>query len=375
VNRAASAKHLIRQYAWGLGIDGIASCDAEPLEKTREAFESAIRRNLIPEEVAPHPDTIVRLTTPRRHLKGARSVLSAFQYYHKGADRERDPSRGTIAPYTRANHYLDLKIRLKTLAAFMQREFGCRTKVFSNYVTLAEKPLARKAGTGFYGKHGVIITPAQGSFVVLGEILTDLDLEPDEPSEVTCGSCRLCIDACPTGAITAPYILDRGRCIQYITERRGTVPMDIRDVWANRLYGCSICQDVCPHNTHLSPTPREVIFGLVGDSIPIAEILEIDDAEFETRFSNNQIGMRDPSAIRRNAIIAAGNSRVGSFVPALERLACEDDPMIRRHSLWAIAKLTGPSARSVLDKALSAESDPEVADEIKSLLDGLGRFA
>lgn len=375
MNRAASAKYLIREYAWGLGIDGIGSCDAEPLTETREAFESAIRQGLIPEESAPGPDTIVRLTTPRRHLKGARSVLSAFEYYHKGTARATDPTRGTIAPYTRANHYLDLKLKLELLANFMEKEFGCRTKVFSCYVALAEKPLARKAGVGFYGKHGVIITPVHGSFVVLGELLTDLHLEPDEPSEAGCGSCTRCIEACPTRAITAPYILDRGRCIQHLSERRGTIPMGIREVWANRFYGCSTCQDACPHNSGLSPTSREVIFGLVGDSVSIAEILEMDDAEFQARFSNNQIGMRDPSAIRRNAIIAAGNSRVGSFTPTLEKLSRQGDPMIRRHSLWAIAKIVGPGARGVLEKALRAESDAGVAGEIKSLLDGVDRFA
>jgi epoxyqueuosine reductase len=375
VSRAASAKQRIREYASHLGIDGMGSCDAEPLVEAREAFESAVARGLIPVGSAPRPDTIARLTTPRRHLRGARSVLSAFEYYHKIKYPPTDPSRAVVAAYTRANHYLDLRLKLETLADFMQSEFGCRTKVFSCYVTLAEKPLACKSGIGFYGKHGVIITPGHGSYVVLGEVLTDLDLEPDEPLEESCGTCTACMDACPTGAIVSPYLLDRGRCIQYISERRGTIPMDMRDIWGNRFYGCSTCQDACPKNSGLKPTSREVSFGWVGDSIAIREILEMDDRGFSSRFRDNQIAMRDLPAVKRNAVIAAGNSGMDSFVPALRKLARDRDPMIRQHSLWAVAKIGGPAVRGFLDEALRAEADPEVLTEIKTLLDGLGRFA
>jgi len=375
VNRAAAAKGIIREYAWDLGIDGIGSCDAEPLAETREAFESAIREGLIPRASAPHRRTIEKLTTPRKHLKGARSILSAFEYYHKGGNLEADASWGVIAGYTSANHYMDLKVKLERLASFMVREFGCRTKVFSCYVTLAEKPLAAKAGTGFYGKHGVIITPAYGSYVVLGELLADVDLEPDKPSRLECGECTECMEACPTGAITAPYRLDRTRCIQYISERRGVIPREVRDVWGNRLYGCSTCQEVCPFNRGLTPTPREVIFGRVGNSIPLGEILAMDDPGFHRRFANNQIGMREPAVIRRNAIVAAGNSCLDSFVPALTRLAGHPDPMIRQHSLWALAKIRGPGVRSLLERSLAEDPDRLVRDEIKSLLDGLSRFA
>jgi epoxyqueuosine reductase len=364
---------MIRELAWDLGIDGIGICDAEPLTETRETLESAVGQGLIPKESAPGPETIIRLTTPRRHLKGARSILSAYEYYHM-EPRPADPSRAVISAYTRANHYLDLKLKLKMLAGVLEREFGCRTKAFSCYVTLTEKPLAGKAGIGFYGKHGVIITPAHGSYVVLGELLCDLDLEPDPPRDLSCGTCRLCMDACPTGAITAPYMLDRGRCIQHLSERRATIPMDLRDLWANRLYGCSTCQDVCPHNTGLSPTPREVIFGRVGDSIAIQEILEMDDPGFQARFRNNQIGMRGLDVIRRNAIIAAGNSRLDCFMPTLRKLSGDPDPMIRQHSLWAVAKIGGPAARGLLERALGVESDPQVQQDIKTSLDGLNRF-
>jgi epoxyqueuosine reductase len=365
----ASIKRTILEYSWDLGIDGLGSCGAEPLEEAREAIESAVRAGTIPRECAPRPSTILRMTTPRKHLGGARSVVCAFQYYSEGEDGPTDPSRATIAPYTRANHYFDLKIKLRMLATFMEREFGCRTKVFSCYVALAEKPLAARAGIGFYGKHGVIVTPDYGSFVVLGEILTDLFIDSDPPSGDGCGTCTRCIDACPTGAIVEPYVVDRSLCIQYLSERRGTIPRAIRETWSNRLYGCSTCQDVCPRNRGLPPAPRKVIFGRVGADLSIRDVLGMDGLGFHSRFRNNQIGIRELDVLRRNAVLAAGNSQLPGFLPVLERLASDPDPMIRLHSFWALARLAGKSARGRLEKGLKSETDPAVADEIKSLLD------
>jgi epoxyqueuosine reductase len=150
--------------------------------------------------------------------------------------------------------------------------------------------------------------------------------------------------------------------------------MDLRDLWANRLYGCSTCQDVCPLNKELTPSPREVVFGRVGHSIAIREILGMDDEGFRQRFRNNQIGMRDLAAIKRNAVIAAGNSRMDSFMPALRVLARDPDTMIRQHSLWAVSKIGGPSVRALLEEALGVEPAPTVRRDIKSLLDGLRGF-
>ena len=366
---AGSAKRLIAERAWDLGIDGLGFCDAEPLSETREAFEAAILAGLIPEDSAPRPSTLIRLTTPAKHLSRARTILSAFQYYHETDDEQVDASRASIAPYTRSNYYLDLKLKLTKLAGFMAAELGCRTKVFSCYVTLAEKPLAAKAGIGFYGKHGVIISPGHGSYVILGEIITDAAVDPDRPQQLDCGDCTLCVEACPTGAIVSPYVLDRNRCIQYLSERRGIIPRRIREVWANRLYGCTACQDACPHNRGLRPTSRKVIYGRVGEAVAIRWVLDMDPAAFRHRFRNNQIGMREPSAIKRNAIIAAANSGLGSLLPPLRALTEDPDPMIRLHSLWAFARLAGSRARAVLERSLHSETEPQVLDEVKSLLD------
>ena len=366
----AQPARLIREVAHELDIDGIGITDAP------ELFE-AIQR--VDQLKARHPDVsdaykgfhFEKFFAPRRHLKSVRSIISAFQCHFTGDAGPVEPTSGVIASYTRSNHYEDLRRKLKELANFISREFGARAKVFSCYVSLAEKPIAERAGIGFYGKNGIIVTPSFGSMVVIGEILTDLELEPDEPIPESCKDCSICIEACPTRAIIHPYVVDRTKCLQYMSERRCTIPMEIRQIWGNRLYGCTICQDVCPRNASVRPVKRRVEIGRVGSAIPLEEIINIDQVTFETRFANNQIGMRERNAIRRNAIIAAGNSLSEAVLPPLLIAAEDPDPMIRQHAYWAITRLTGRRARGLLEKALASERSHKIKEEIKTMLDGL----
>jgi epoxyqueuosine reductase len=367
-------RETIRQHAAGLGIDGIGFCDGAPLEGVAASIERAVRSGYIPQEIAPGRGTVARFTTPARHLRGTKSIVAAYQAYFAPPDGERrplDPLVGTVAHYTASNNYEDLKSRLSRLAAYMKEKYGCRTKAFSCYVTLAEKPLARRAGLGFYGKHGVIVTPRHGSFVVLGEILTDLEVEPDLPLALDCGTCTKCIEACPTGAIVTPYFVDRSLCIQAYSGRRAVVPPAIRDAWENRLYGCTDCQDACPLNQRAEPVSRVVELGRVGARVRLSEVLLIGEDEFARRFGTNQIGRRERNVIRRNAIIAAGNSGSSSFSAALAECARDPDPMVRQHAFWAIWRIAGQAAKPLLERALREESDPPVLSEIKTLLDGM----
>ena len=377
-----TAKVLIREKALELGIDGVGFTDSEPLEGARAGLETAIRAGYIPGDLAPSPASLARFTTPKRHLKSARSIISAYECYYRGGPEEEppdDPLVGTIARYTRSNFYKDLQGRLRRLASFMAKEFGCRAKVFCCYVSLAEKPIARKAGLGFYGKHGVIVTPEHGSFVVLGEILTDLAVEPDSPLATDCGECRLCIEACPTGAIRQPYFVDRNLCIQAHCGRRTIVPVDVRSAWGNRFYGCMACQEACPRNRRAHPVERNVEVGRVGASVRLPEVLLMREQEFARRFGDNQIGLRELAVIRRDAIIAAGCSGSRALEGPLAECALDDDPLVRRHALWALCRIKGGEARDDLLRASENEArrespDPGVALEIKTLLDGFRTF-
>jgi epoxyqueuosine reductase len=387
-------RQAIRERAGEAGIDGIRFCDAAPLDDVRESIGTAVARGFIPGDRAPSDAKLARFTTPRSHLRSARSIISAYQAYSaeggEGAERGGSGAgagagtwgearvgspTGTIAWYTVSNYYGDLVSRLERLAASIRTDLGGRAKAFSCYVTLAEKPIARKAGTGFYGKHGVIVTPEHGSRVVLGEILTDLVLEPDPPLEAGCGPCTRCIDACPTGAIRTPYFVDRNLCIQAYCGIRATVPPAVRDAWSTRFYGCSACQDACPRNQTAKRVSRKVDHGHVGRLVNLADVLLIGQDEFERRFGANQIGKREVAVIRRNAVIAAGNSGSGVFERALSTCASDPDPMVRQHALWAIWKTRGTAARPRLQEAAERETEPEVLTEIKSLLDGIGRLA
>ena len=366
----SGAKARILELTEAAGINGVGFTDAAPLEETLCHIREALDAGYIPAGSRPGEKTLKKLVAPAARLKSAKTVISAYLCYHTGESLSDDPGLGTIAPYTRADYYGELKSRLETVASSIEKEFGASSKVSSNYVFLAEKPLAARAGLGFYGKNGVIITPRHGSYVVLGEIVTDLILEPDLPLEMDCGKCTACLEACPTGALVAPGWVDRRLCIQYLGERRGDIPHHIRRVWGNRLYGCSTCQDVCPFNRDVPAQAPKGPRAHVGGAIPLVKALPMSEREFVGMFEGNQIGMRERNVIRRNAILAAGNSGMGGFLKPLEVCLNDLDPMIRGHAIWAVAMLGGPEVRATLEKARDAEWEPHVREEAKSALDG-----
>jgi epoxyqueuosine reductase len=372
---AQHVKQRIREMAAEAGVHGIGFSDAAPLREARHHFDQAIAAGYIPAGSIPGAGTLDRLVDPMSRMKTARSVVTAYLSYHTGEPHPEDPLLGVIAPYTRADFYSAIRARLATVASAMGEEFGAASKVSSNYVTLAEKPLAARSGLGFYGKNGIIISPRHGSFIVLGEIVTDLEVEPDRPVEPACGDCSACMKACPTGAIERPGWVNRGICIQYIGERRGTVPHSIRELWSNRLYGCSTCQDVCPFNRDIPAAAPQAPPGRVGTAIPLAVAVGMDDREFRHRFEANQIGMRELNAIRRNAILAAGCSGAAGLAGCIEACLHDPDPMIRGHAAWSLARLRGPGARPALQTALLREWDPAVRSEIERALDGGSDFA
>lgn len=363
---SAGVKKRIREIAADVGIHGTGFTDASPLAEARGHFDEAIAKGYIPAGSIPAEKTLTRLTDPATRLKAAKSVVTACLSYHTGETPSGSPGLGIIAPYTRANYYGELKSRLEKVAAALEGEFGASTRVSSNYVTLAEKPLAARSGLGFYGKNGIIISPRHGSYIVLGEIVTDLEFEADQPLDTGCGECAACMKACPTGAIERPGVINRGRCIQYIGERRGTVPADIREAWGNRLYGCSTCQDVCPFNRDIPAAAPQGPRAHVGHGMPLEEAIGMTDREFSRRFEGNQIGMRERNVIRRNAIIAAGTSGITGLAGRLEACLNDPDPMIRAHALWAFARLAGPEARLRIERALLSEWDPIVRKEAES---------
>jgi epoxyqueuosine reductase len=278
----------------------------------------------------------------RTKLHEARSVITACQCYL--TDEPVDAStpgnpHGRIARYTWRNHYRDLKHRLQKLADMLKEKYHAHSLVFSNG-PVAEKPVAAQSGIGHYGKHSIIIHPRYGSWIVLGEIVTDIEIETDPALGNDCQECRKCIDACPTSAIVKPYVIDRRRCIQALTNWHGVVDDDIAAVWENRLYGCMSCQEVCPLNERVKPLPARTDIGYVGPSIPLLDILTMDETQYRRQYKDNQMTAHwiNFSAIQRNALLCLGHLQDNSMRSLLHTFLRSDDPVLAQTAGWALSR-------------------------------------
>ena len=268
-------------------------------------------------------------------------------------------SHGNISVYARSRDYHDvIKGRLKTLASKIVSRAGGDLKVFVDTAPLMEKPLAQQAGLGWQGKHTNLVSRTHGSWLMLGTILTTLEIEPDAPESDHCGTCRACQDACPTDAFPAPYRLDARRCISYLTiEHHGPIPREFREAMGNRIYGCDDCLAVCPWNKFAGEAAQNRIAEPADwQDPPLGELLSLDDTAFRKRFSGSPIKRIGRDRFVRNAAIAAGNSGDAGFVAPLERLLRDDAPVVRGAAAWGYRRLGG-TARP------AGERDPDVLRE------------
>jgi len=334
---ARQIKNLGRE----LGIDEIRITTAEPFTEASTKMAEQERAELYLGTEHWQKRDFDCFCDVHSKLADAKSIVSACLCYLTDEKIDlTEPGRphGLIARYTWRNHYLDLRKRLEKLALFLKKEYNASFCVYSNG-PVAEKPIAERSGIGYYGKHSIIINQAYGSWVVLGEIIADIEIEPDSSLTMDCGNCQLCIDACPTGAIIGPYVLDRRRCIQALTNWYGVIPDAIARVWGNRLYGCTICQDVCPKNKTVKPFSPRTDLGYVGQSIPLRDILQIDDAAYRQRYPNNQIteGWIRFKAIKRNALLCLGHIKDRTTLPLLKEFAQCKDEVFSRTAQWAIS--------------------------------------
>jgi epoxyqueuosine reductase len=251
-------------------------------------------------------------------------------------------SRGAISVYARGRDYHDvIKGKLKTLGGWLQRESGEGVKVFVDTAPVMEKPLAEAAGIGWQGKHTNLVSRDLGSWLFLGAIFTAAELPPDEPEADHCGSCRACLDICPTDAFPAPYRLDARRCISYLTiEHKGHVPREFRAPMGNRIYGCDDCLAVCPWNK-FAAAAREAKFAgnAMTGGAPLAELLRLDDAGFRAAFAGTAVKRTGRNRFIRNVLIAAGNSGDGGLLPQVRTLMADDSPLVRAMAVWAASRL------------------------------------
>ncbi len=275
--------------------------------------------------------------------------------------------RGIVSVYARNADYHDtIKKRLKRIGRWLCDEFGCEVKVFVDTAPVAEKPLAEAAGLGWQGKHTNLVSREKGSWLFLGAIFTTLDLPTDEPEEDHCGSCRRCLDICPTDAFPDPYRLDARRCISYLTiEHKGHIPHEFRRPMGNRIYGCDDCLAVCPWNKY-ADRARETAFHARAElSAPrLTDLVQLDEAGFRELFAGSPIKRTGRDRFVRNCLIALGNTGNPDHAPLAEALLSDASPLVRAMAVWACGELMDTERFAALKaKHQPAEADRDVRTE------------
>ena len=313
--------------------------------------------------------TLERRKAPTAMWAGAKSAVVVALNYGPGIDPMEllaERSVGNISVYARGRDYHDLvKSRLKQLARAFVAETGSEVKVFVDTAPLMEKPLAAKAGMGWQGKHTNLVSRELGSWFFLGVMLTAAELQPDATETDHCGSCRACLDACPTKAFPAPYQLDARRCISYLTiEHAGPIPREFRAAMGNRIYGCDDCLAVCPWNKFAEAASEAALHARAELKTPgLDELAALDDATFREVFSGSPIKRSGRTRFVRNVCVAIGNSADARLVPSLLRLMDDEAPDIRGAAIWALARLDPDRFEAEKAARMAEETDPGVVAE------------
>ena len=367
-----SLERQVKDYARELGFDlvGIASSDdfddheAIALERLRDGLmdglpwytEARVRRGCHPEEL----------------LLGAKSIITVgMSYYLPEKDGNGQTSLdGKVARYSWGDDYHKvMKERLKALVEGLSQRLG-RPILARWYVDdgpMLDRAVAQRGGIGWFGKNTNILTPSHGSWVFVGQVITDLELKPDAPLKKTCGQCVRCIDACPTGAIVAPYVIDNSKCISYLTiENRGAIPRSLRSLMYDWVFGCDICQDVCPVNIKAAYSREQAFKKRRFTALDLVALLKMTEEEFRERFRNSPIKRAKRVGLQRNACVALGNTGDRIAVPPLTEALREGEALVRGHAAWALGKLGGSEATQALEEALSLEDDAQVLEEIQA---------
>jgi epoxyqueuosine reductase len=390
-------KERIVAIAESLGFDLVRITTADPFPDTRQVIQERIAQGFFSGMDWFTAERADISTDPRALLPQARSVISLGTFYLTDAPRDLttpgDP-HGQISCYAWGVDYHDvIKKRLMKLAECIKQiaeEISVpelsETRLFIDTGRMVDRSVAQRAGIGWFGKNTNLLSRQWGSWVFLSEVVTSLDLEPDPPLAANCGQCQACLTACPTGALVSPGVLDATRCISYLTiEHRGTIPVELRPLIGNLIYGCDICQQVCPVNqvvesrlrrsgkllslTNINVEPAWNHPRTSDDSTPaLIPLLSITESGFRERFRHSPIKRVKRRGLLRNVCIALGNLGDPAAIPALIKSLHDADPLIRAHAVWALGKIGGSDVHDSLLIALQEELIPEVQTEIRYIL-------
>jgi epoxyqueuosine reductase len=357
---------VARALAEGFSVARIAPVDAIPDAPARLAAWLAEGHH---GDMSWMEERTAERSEPRRLWGEARSVIMLGMSYAPDSDPlailgQRD--RAAISLYARRRDYHDIiKGKLKNVAGLLAAQGGVDVKVFVDTAPVMEKPLAQAAGLGWQGKHSVLVSREHGSWLFLGAIYTTAELPPDPPETDHCGSCRRCLEICPTDAFPAPYQLNSRRCIAYLTiEHQGHIDASLRPGIGNRVFGCDDCLAVCPWNK-FAEAARETRLSLRDglDALPLADLARLDDAAFRALFAGTPVKRTGRDRFIRNVLIAIGNSGRAELADNAAALAADPSPLVRAMAVWALIRLEPRRARRLAPEALAVENDPDVRRE------------
>src|SRR3989449_5145812 len=386
-----SLTDALKTRARALGFCAVGVTGAEPFLEAESAAATRTAEGLLDGLSWWNSTRAHASADPRRAMPDARSVI-ALAYPHPTADTsakssspeesDHSPSpsgggqgggpRGRIAAYALGRDYHEVLLeRMQPLLA-MLREHGYTAKTYVDHGWMLDRAAAARAGIGWLGKNTNLLIPGVGSNVLLAEIVTSAPLETDTPLKKNCGACDACLRVCPTGALVSPGILDNRRCISFWTiEHRGVIPLAIRPLIGDWIFGCDLCQEVCPANARpAAPDPNALAaFGPTIEARPrLEDLLTLDEPAFRRRFRQSAVWRTRRAGLLRNVCIALGNVADRQSVPALAGALVDDAPLIRGHAAWALGRLGGPAARQGLALALTREADAWVRDECELAL-------
>ena len=385
------AKAVATEYALELGFDLVRVTSAQEFVQDRAVTLERLQAGLMDGLPWFNEARVQRGADPTSLLTGARSIICLGLSYYQHTDagtKDRGPA-GRVALYAWGRDYH--KVMKKMMRSYVE---GLRSRLGSEFVArwyvddgpMLDRAAANRAGLGWFGKNTNVLSPSQGSWIFLGQVVTDLDLEPDPPLKKTCGSCVRCIDACPTGAIVAPYTIDNTRCISYLTiENRGEIPLELRPQMGDWVFGCDICQEVCPVNRKAGPSSSlwwerdqvpsnpnsqsgepKTAYNEVPAVLNLIELLEMSEEEFRRRFQGTAILRAKRVGMQRNACVALGNLGTKEAVPVLCRVLVQGEPLVRGHAAWALGRIGTSEAKLALEQASGNETDPWVLQELAS---------
>ncbi len=311
---------------------------------------------------------------PSHVLPAVRSIIVlGINYYTSASMPEVSPGCGWISRYAWGQDYHTvLSDKLKALVAFIREIEGTdvQARWYVDTGPILERELAWRAGLGWPGKNTNLINRHLGSWLFLGAILLDRELVYDAPATAHCGTCTRCLVACPTGALVAPGVLDARRCISYLTiELRGPIPHQLRPLMGTHIFGCDICQAVCPWNRQAPVTSNAAFLPRAGFAAPeLMPLLRLSEDDFRARFHGSPVTRAKRRGLLRNVAVALGNLRDPRALAALEAVLHDTEPLIRGHAAWALGRISGNRARRILHDVLKTECDADVRDEITSAL-------